>query len=401
MGYSKCGKICNRYVYGLIMSIDCRAWDTVDRILESKKQLACACTGGGSTLLNWLFNHPGASRLLVEAQVPYSARSLEKFLGKPGPHPVNTYTARDMAFVAYTRAMELGDESLPAIGLALTAALTTNRSRKGKDRACVALMSDDICRIWTLNLGAEAVDRCDQEAIVTSFSLGQLATLVGVEFDPKLPEWVETDYQFIDLKKPLKALYEGKVDALKMGVDGKFSVSVSGSHHVFLPGSFNPLHEGHIQLAKTVEALSGREVNLEMAIQNVDKADITLPDLKQRLSDLQGYFPVILTRCPRFLDKAQLFIGPHFVVGYDTAERLVDSRYYGNSDVRMQESLERLQRDGTIIWVAGRLVNDCFKTLNDITLPEGLEDLFKSVTQDQFRIDISSTQIRSTNSLDR
>ena len=67
----------------------------------------------------------------------------------------------------------------------------------------------------------------------------------------------------------------------------------------------------------------------------------------------------------------------------------------------MQESLERLRRDGTIIWVAGRLVNDCFKTLNDITLPEGLEDLFKSVTQDQFRIDISSTQIRSTNSLDR
>ena len=98
-----------------------KIWNTIERILESKKQLACVLTGGGSTLLNWLFNHPGASRLLVEAQVPYASRALEKFLCKPGPHPVAANTARDMAFAAFARATELSDKDLPAIGFALTA----------------------------------------------------------------------------------------------------------------------------------------------------------------------------------------------------------------------------------------------------------------------------------------
>jgi len=377
------------------MPSDRKIWNTIERILESKKQLACVLTGGGSTLLNWLFNHPGASRLLVEAQVPYTSRALEKFLCKPGPHSVVANTARDMAFAAHARAIELGDENLPAIGFALTAALTTTRPRKGTDRACVALMSNNWCRIWSINLNAKRIDRCEQEILLTSFALSHLATACGIEFDPQLPDWVEVDCEEIDLNDPLKALFEGKIDVLEMGVDGKFSTNIRGCPRVFLSGSFNPLHEGHVRLAQTVEKLSGREANFEISIQNVDKPDIAPSELEKRLGGMRGYFPIILTRCPRFFDKAQLFVDPHFVVGYDTAERLVDGRYYQDGITGMHSSLKQLYDNKTIIWVAGRLVNDRYKTLSDIALPKGLGGLFRSVTQEEFRLDVSSTQLRS------
>lgn len=379
------------------MSSDRQIWNTVERILESKKQLACVFTGGGSTLLNWLFNHVGASRFLVEAQVPYASRALEKFLCKPGPHPVATNTARDMAFAAFARATELGDKDLPAIGFALTAALTTTRPRKGIDRACVALAFNNSCRISSINLNAKKVDRSEQETIVTYFALSHLATVCGIEFDPQLPDWVEVTYKEIDLSDPLKAFFQGKIDVLEMGIDGKFSTKIRDCPRVFLSGSFNPLHEGHVRLAKTVEKLSGREANLEISIQNVDKPDIALSELEKRLDNLRGYFPVILTRCPRFFDKARLFVDPHFVVGYDTAERLVDGRYYEDGLMGMQSSLKQLYDDKTVIWVAGRLVNDHYRTLSDISFPKGLDGLFRCITQEQFRLDVSSTQLRSKN----
>tara|TARA_B100001094_G_C18146947_1_gene781340 strand:+ start:642 stop:1790 length:1149 start_codon:yes stop_codon:yes gene_type:complete len=377
------------------MPSDRQVWNAVEKILASNTQLACSITGGGSTLINWLFNHPGASRVLVEAQVPYSSRALEKFLCKPGPHPVVANTARDMAFVAYARAIDLVDNKQTAVGFGLTAALTTTRARRGSDRAFVASVRDNICRIGSASLSAKKIDRSEQEVILTSFGLSHLAAIYDVEFDPDLPDWVELGFEMIDLNDPLRALFEGKIDILEMGIDGRFSTNIRGYPRVFLSGSFNPLHQGHINLAKTVEKLSGREVNLELSIQNVDKPDISLADIEKRLAGICGHFPVILTRCSRFFDKARFFVAPHFVVGYDTAARMVDGKYYQNGKIGMESSLQELKDSETIIWVAGRLVDGRFKTFKDLSLPDGLDGLFRPVTQEQFRLDVSSTQLRS------
>ena len=49
---------------------------------------------GGSRAVSWLFNHPGASRALIEAQIPYDEQALDAYLGRLGPHRVVEETAR-------------------------------------------------------------------------------------------------------------------------------------------------------------------------------------------------------------------------------------------------------------------------------------------------------------------
>ena len=79
-------------------------WDRVEAVLQSGVQLAVATTGGGVELASWLVNHPGASRAIVEVQVPYSEAALASYLGCTGPHRVEEKTARELAGRAHARA---------------------------------------------------------------------------------------------------------------------------------------------------------------------------------------------------------------------------------------------------------------------------------------------------------
>ena len=84
-------------------------WTQVEAVLDSGTRLALATTGGGSELISWLLNHPGASRAIVEAQVPYSERALAAYLAFAGPHGANEQTARDMAGRAFVRAASFAE----------------------------------------------------------------------------------------------------------------------------------------------------------------------------------------------------------------------------------------------------------------------------------------------------
>jgi hypothetical protein len=103
-----------------------------------------------------------------------------------------------------------------------------------------------------------------------------------------------------------------------------------------------------------------------------------------------------LTRAPTFLEKSLLFPGTTFAVGADTAARIVAPRYYQDSAERMQEALATIRRLGCRFLVAGRAEADGrFTELNDLSIPEGFRDLFAPIAQELFRVDLSSTYLRS------
>lgn len=159
-----------------------------------------------------------------------------------------------------------------------------------------------------------------------------------------------------------------------------------------LPGSFNPLHAAHTDMQTFAARRIGTSVAFELSITNVDKATLTEPDVVDRLRQ----FPddvVWLTRAPTFAEKANLFPGCCFVVGTDTALRLLDVRYYRDV-ASMDAAMSAIQRHGCRFMVFGRRVQQTFISATTLSVPGKLSHLFDLIPETQFRHDISSSEIR-------
>lgn len=160
-----------------------------------------------------------------------------------------------------------------------------------------------------------------------------------------------------------------------------------------LSGAFNPLHEGHAALRHASAEWLGEAVCFELPVCNADKPPLDLPEIERRRNQFAGYL-LALTNAATFADKASLFPGTVFVVGVDTAERILQPQYYGGSTARMLRALQAIRRVHCRFLVAGRKLDGAFYTLDDLTVPEAVADLFETLPPDRFRHDLSSTEIR-------
>ena len=73
----------------------------IERILDSGYKAVLVIIGGGSTALNALLTTSGASRFVVEAQIPYSPEALSAYLGENPEQSVSPATARALARRAF------------------------------------------------------------------------------------------------------------------------------------------------------------------------------------------------------------------------------------------------------------------------------------------------------------
>jgi hypothetical protein len=103
----------------------------------------------------------------------------------------------------------------------------------------------------------------------------------------------------------------------------------------------------------------------------------------------------VATRALKFYLKSRLFPGCTFVIGWDTAVRLVDPKYYEGDEGRVLAALREIRGHGCNFLVAGRVEDRTFRTLADITIPEEFRTMFCGLTERQFRADISSTELRA------
>src|SRR3981189_2388837 len=121
------------------MSPSDAAWQQLISTLHgSGRKAALAITGGGSGAVGELLRVPGGSRLLIEAQIPYDALALESFLGFAPAQACSSDTAIAMAQSARARAARLvppeTEGGTDLVGLGATAALVSDRPRKGEHR---------------------------------------------------------------------------------------------------------------------------------------------------------------------------------------------------------------------------------------------------------------------------
>lgn len=160
-----------------------------------------------------------------------------------------------------------------------------------------------------------------------------------------------------------------------------------------LSGSFNPLHDGHRQLAQSAADFLGHAVGFEISIHNVEKPPLELETIVSRCEQFETH-PVALTNAPTFVEKAAILPGKTFIVGADTALRIVDARFYGDQTHDMLRALDAVRWNGCQFIVAGRKIGDRFVTIDDLEIPASVEDLFHEFPVDRFRVDVSSTDLR-------
>jgi hypothetical protein len=193
----------------------------------------------------------------------------------------------------------------------------------------------------------------------------------------------------------LAALYTQEVVWVCREPDGTFRLDASPPRLVF-PGSFNPLHEGHTALAEIAAARFGAPVDFELSIANVDKPNLPHDKVLRRLDQFRDRGRVFVTQAPTIVQKARLFPDSVFVVGADTAARIVHPRYYRNDAAELARALDAIRDLGCRFLVGGRAdAGGRFIDVNEVAIPEGYRDLFLGLTEREFRVDISSTDLRN------
>jgi len=370
----------------------------VQTIHDCRSKLVLVAAGAGTQALSDLLGVAGATRTLLEALIPYSEAAFNEFLGQKPPQYVADETARLLAGRAFTRARWLNPGGQRVIGLACTATIITDRPKRGQHRAHIATWQPSrlICHRIQLHKGTR--DRAGEEDIVSRILLNSLAQACG--FQQRVPVPLTAGDALIvnvtDFRQLIEQLQRTEIKYFSISDNGH-TVSDQSPPELLLSGAFNPLHDGHLEMARVAGQLHGKEVAFELAVDNADKTPLEKSVSLQRISQFAGRYTIFASNAPTFIAKARLYPGTTFIVGYDTAVRILHPRYYGNSVENLETALDEIITRGCHFLVAGRTGEDgVFRRARDLGIPAKYRDLFERIPSSLFRKDISSSELRRT-----
>ena len=391
--------------------------ELISQIHDTPHKAVLAVSGAGTQAVAWVMGVAGASRTVLEVVVPYGRLSMSGFLGFEPAQSAAAETARQMARAAYRKARaQLRDDSdnSPPLGLACAAAIATDRPRRGEHRAFVATWSEQGATTYSLRFHKGLRDRDGEEQVVSRLIVSALAAASGLEPDVDLGLTEGDDLEVARTARsgPLEQLLSGEAEwvTFRPGGHGQApQMEVEGATPgALLPGSFSPLHSGHRGLARAAEEALAERPAFEISVVNVDKPPLDPAKIERRLAQFEAGETVVLTAAETFFKKTRLFPGRTFVIGWDTAVRLVAPRYYRrdaagseltgdrivNPETAMLAALAEMWTAGARFMVAGRREGDEFRTLDDVPVPPGFESIFSSIPEAAFRDDVSSSELR-------
>ncbi len=370
----------------------------IEQIHATNDKIALAASGAGTQAIAWLTSVAGASRSILECVVPYSKQAFDSWLEREPEKYVSEISALRLAGRMQVRAQLLAPNGERLIGCACTGTIATDRPKKGPHQAYIATWTTTKVAVWHIKLTKDARSRAEEETLISTLLINMLAVANGIDDTVPLAllpaeKVAKTEYALIDAAD---ALYANEIPYFGVYDFGRIATTSIKPEIVF-SGSFNPLHKGHLALYEAASEFLGKPLAFELSVRNVDKPPLDQADVLRRAAQFAGRYPIYLTNAPTFLEKARIFNGATFVIGYDTAARVVQKRYYNEDRAKMVAALREMQELECQFVVAGRVDGEKFLTLHDIEMDTEFRPMFTHLPN--FRADISSTQLRAENSV--
>lgn len=389
--------------------------ELITAIHQSPWKGVFAITGGGTGAIYDLQRRGGSSATILEVTVPYAMESFVSYIKATPDKFCSAKAARDLAMTAFLRANSLSkDPHLFGIGVtcSLAKGLAKDERPGRKQHAFIAVQTLEYTFVWELNLLLR--DREVQEDFIADGIIQVLSWVCNVKPWPNIDDfgpcvYIEKVFANESLQrllnkeptnKPLALSYvsrgrnTGQLDAQKIDLT---RTKTTLPYALILPGSFNPLHDGHRGMSEYASRKYKAPVYYEISIQNVDKPALDYIELKERLAQFDPG-TLLVTNCSKFVDKGQL-LAPYtfFIVGVDTWNRFINPKYHNNSETERNAAIKLLEENDVEFIVFGRF--DGTKFIVPYTdVPEGpwpgSELIHEIVKENDFRRDISSTELR-------
>lgn len=347
-------------------------------------RISIAATGAGAGLQRLLWEVPGISAVLAEASFPYATEATDQFLGFKPERYCSARTALELAMQCYYRAYQF--KGPKAIGVGLSASVSTAKEHRGEHRVYAAWFSDHGCQVYEKVL-AKTSDPAALARLLDGTmadKIGLLAVLEAVdEAMSSAPEVISYDGTTL----AQEAFWAHPAFTRT----GKRLTEPKGVEVIF-PGAFNPPHVGHFGMAAAVKDDLGSDTTFHITAESPHKAPLTVVDMLQRAKMLEGHDRIFTRGDPLYVDKARRFPGCVLLIGPDALERMLNPKWGPTPD----QLAEAFVDSKTLLCTPEmRLVEGREVRTADLPMPDALRVIIRYIPG---RWDISSSELRATSS---